>query len=90
MANYDEFLKILRGMDRRQLQTMVQNATANMTPEQREKLKLILSDPAKIEAMKSKINDRDLQTLRDTVVNPDALSDIAGRADIQKRIDELL
>lgn len=90
MAKMDDFLKNLQQMDQNQLQSLVKQATNGLTPAQQLKLKKLLSNPQALSLLKSKISDKELESLGQNISSPEQLKNYINRADIQQRIDEIL
>lgn len=90
MAKNDDFLKNLQQMDPARLQALLQQATAALTPAQRQKLAALMNDPKRMEQLKSSISDKDVTQLANNLQDGQSLQDYLRRGDIQKRIDELL
>lgn len=90
MAKMDDFLKNLQQMDQNQLQSLVKQATSGLTPAQQLKLKKLLSNPQALSMLKTKISDKDLESLGQNISSPEQLKSYINRTDIQKRIDEIL
>lgn len=90
MAKNDDFLKNLQQMDPARLQALLQQATAALTPAQRQKLAALMNDPKRMEQLKNSISDKDVTQLANNLKNGQTLEGYLRRGDIQKRIDELL
>ena len=90
MAKMDDFLKNLQKMDQNQLQALVRQATQSLSPAQQMKLKKALSDPQALAKLQSKLRDEDLAALQQNISSPENLKDYMKRADIQKRINEII
>ena len=90
MAKNDDFLQNLQQMDPARLRALVHKATQNLSPAQQKKLKELMSDPAKLENLKNKITDKDIEHLSKNIKDPNTLEQFMQQKDIQKRMDELL
>lgn len=90
MSNYDEILKKLQAMDPGTLRSLVQSATRSLSAEQQKKLKSVLDDPKKLQALKNRISDDELDGLRQNISDPSALGTFLADNDMQKRINEIL
>ena len=90
MAKMNDFLKNLQQMDQNQLQALVKQATAGLSPAQQRGLKKMLEDPQAMSALQDKISQKDLDGLRQNLSSPEALKNYMSQPDIQKRINEIL
>lgn len=90
MAKMNDFLKNLQKMDQNQLQSLIKQATASLSPAQQMKLKKMLENPQAINSLQNKISEKDLGDLEQNLSSPEALKKYINQPDIQKRINEIL
>ena len=90
MAKMDDFLKNLKQMDPSKLQSLIQKATAGLSPAQQQKLKQMLSDPKALEKLQAQVTEQDIKGLENNLSSPDALDKFMRSDKVKKRIDEIL
>ena len=90
MAKMDDFLKNLKQMDPAKLQSLVQKATAGLSPAQQQKLKQMLSDPKALEKLQKQVTEQDIKGLEKSLSSPEALDQYMRSDQIRKRIDDIL
>lgn len=90
MAKMNDFLKNLQKMDQNQLQALIKQATSSLSPSQQLKLKKMLENPQAMSSLQSKISEKDIGDLEQSLSSPETLKNYLNQPDIQKRINEIL
>lgn len=90
MAKMNDFLKNLQKMDQNQLQALIKQATSSLSPAQQLKLKKMLENPQAMSSLQSKISEKDIGDLEQSLSSPETLKKYLNQPDIQKRINEIL
>ena len=90
MDNSERLINELKNMDNKKLGELMQTASEALNNKQQKKLKSILRDKKKLESLKEKVSDDDIDRLINTLDSKEKLSNFLADDEIKAKIQRLL
>ena len=90
MDNSERLINELKNMDNKKLGELMQTASEALNNKQQKKLKSILRDKKKLESLKEKVSDDDIDRLINNLDSKEKLSNILADDEIKAKIQRLL
>lgn len=90
MDNSERLINELKNMDNKKLSELMQTASEALNNKQQKKLKSILRDKKKLESLKEKVSDDDIDRLINNLDSKEKLSNFLADDEIKAKIQRLL
>ena len=90
MDNSERLINELKNMDNKNLGELMQTASEALNNKQQKKLKSILRDKKKLESLKEKVSDDDIDRLINNLDSKEKLSNFLADDEIKAKIQRLL
>jgi hypothetical protein len=90
MDNSERLINELKNMDNKKLGELMQTASEALNNKQQKKLKSILRDKKKLESLKEKVSDDDIDRLINNLDSKEKLSNFLADDEIKAKIQRLL
>ena len=90
MDNSERLINELKNMDNKKLSELMQTASEALNNKQQKRLKSILRDKKKLESLKEKVSDDDIDRLINNLDSKEKLSNFLADDEIKTKIQRLL
>lgn len=90
MDNSERLINELKNMDNKKLSELMQTAGEALNSKQQKRLKSILRDKKKLESLKEKVSDDDIDRLINNLDSKEKLSNFLSDDEIKAKIQKLL
>lgn len=90
MDNSERLINELKNMDNKKLSELMQTASEALNNKQQKRLKSILRDKKKLESLKEKVSDDDIDRLINNLDSKEKLSNFLADDEIKAKIQRLL
>ncbi len=90
MDNSERLINELKNMDNKKLSELMQTASEALNNKQQKRLKSILRDKKKLESLKEKVSDDDIDRLINNLDSKEKLSNFLADDEIKSKIQRLL